>query len=119
MLNGSVAPTCAHAPRLEEQGGRSWGQEPSRGQTRALFLAQSSPSRSAAMCRTEIGLYQHICRRLKTEILKAVHTVELDLYPLPPPLFNDSKLKYSALGLTCHSSGTLMTPIQCRDIWTE
>lgn len=64
-------------------------------------------------------LYHKICRRLNTEILKLVHKKELNLFSLPQFLFSDSKLKCSALGLVCHSSGTLMTPVQCRDIWAE
>lgn len=66
-----------------------------------------------------LQMLSHKICRLKTEILKAVCKEELNLYCLPSPLFNDSKPKCSALGLVCHSSGTLMTPVQCRDTWAE
>lgn len=58
-------------------------------------------------------LLHKTCRRLKTEMLKAVHKKELNPYCLPLPLFDDSQLKCSALGLAWCSSGTLMAPVQC------
>lgn len=44
-------------------------------------------------------LYQEICRRLKTEILKAVHTEKVDLYPFPPPLLTPN---WNILPLVSH-----------------